>query len=175
MALNWLVKCEKLSDIVSTMKEIYMRYISGSGISVWHHGLGRRWKKQTFETGWQPDAGKKLLCLVKTKRMLLRLCLSVSRSFVRSVCLSVGWSVCRSVCLFVCLSLSCLSLSVCLSFPTVLPFFHCRMLPDFVTDIQTLSCPLRYRIRTISLRKFKLHPPLFRCFSQNYEYRHYVC
>ena len=132
-------------------------YISGSGICVWHHGFGRRWKKQTFETGWQPDAGKKLLCLVK-----LNMCcyVSVCRSFVLFVCRSVGRSVGRSVCL----GLSCLSLSVCLSFPTVLPFFHCRMLPDFVTDIQTLNCPLRYRIRTISLRKFKLHPPLFRCF-----------
>ena len=132
-------------------------YISGSGISVWHHGFGRRWKKQTFETGWQPDAGKKLLCLVKLNMCCyVSVCRSSGQSVVRFVRLSVGLSVC--------LSLSCLSLSVCLSFPTVLPFFHCRMLPDFVTDIQTLNCPLRYRIRTISLRKFKLHPPLFRCF-----------
>ena len=100
-------------------------YISGSGISVWHHGFGRRWKKQTFETWWQPDAGKKLLCLVKLNMCCyVSVCRSTGQSVVRFVRLSVGLSVC--------LSESVLSESVCLPlFPNCSTFLSLQDVARF--------------------------------------------
>lgn len=100
-------------------------YISGSGISVWHHGFGRRRKKQTFETWWQPDAGKKLLCLVKLNMCCyVSVCRSSGQSVVRFVRLSVGLSVC--------LSESVLSESVCLPlFPNCSTFLSLQDVARF--------------------------------------------